>query len=576
MNNINIGRFKKVIKKSWMILLFLIVIFYAYQDLPQTFFQQDEWQEFGTIIHSYSVQGASVLKNILPGGQALSHFAPLTSLFFRLQYLLFNLNFPPYALVSIISHLINVVLFYYFTYLLLKDSNLALVSSLFFAVNSNSHQAVSWMAASAGLLQSVAFALLVLIYFPKEVTIWWLFFIISLLFKENPFFLILLLPFYWFIFNKKRSLVSFKKKFLPLTFILLIYLLLRLFFVFNKLYSPQPEIIDVTSPPVFAYFYRFLSIPLRALTQSIVPARLIIKLAERLVFLAYPQFITPDRLANPYVAQTIVADLISYLFACLFLIIIFFVYRYLNKVKRHELKSALIFSLAFILMSSLPYILIPGRAGYFSIFEPRNIYFLGIGSSLMLSIFLYSLASLISRKLKLANFLAVILLITLLFFHIESVRTDLKNLKIISQLRKSFLVNIKTDYPQLPKKIVFYTSSDRPYYGLPVEEKILPVQTGFGRMLLVWYQKSEKFPNCLYEKQFLVPLTSQGYRFCQERGFGYFRDKEKMLEAMQQNNLNEENIIAFDWKGKEEKFTDITSRVRQEIHFLLISSRPSK
>ena len=230
-----------------------------------------------------------------------------------------------------------------------------------------------------------------------------------------------------------------------------------------------------------------------------------------------------------------------------------------------SLTKALVFSLVFMGISSLPFVFVPGRAGYFSIFEPRNLYILAIGSSLMLVIFSYILASLLSKKPKIVNFLTLFFLIPLLFFHIKTIQKDIKNLKVISDLRRSFLIQIQTSYPELPQKVIFYTQSDACYYGLPEEEKTLPVQSGFGRMLMIWYQEKENFPGCLYEDQFLHDLISQGYQECQGRGFGYFRDYNQLKEALRENNLSVDDVFAFSWKGKAEEFKGVSQQIREKL-----------
>ena len=61
--------------------------------------------------------------------------------------------------------------------------------------------------------------------------------------------------------------------------------------------------------------------------------------------------------------------------------------------------------------------------------------------------------------------------------------------------RHNILNQISEDNLKLTDKQVFYTESDTSYYGLPDETKILPFQSGFGQTLLVWFEKSERFPN---------------------------------------------------------------------------------
>jgi hypothetical protein len=150
-------------------------------------------------------------------------------------------------------------------------------------------------------------------------------------------------------------------------------------------------------------------------------------------------------------------------------------------------------------------------------------------------------------------------------FHYQNIQRDLITLEKRSVIRKSLLTAVQNDYPKLPEKVIFFTQSDRSYYGMPTSEPTLPVQSGFGRMLLIWYQKTENFPGCLYSDQFLHDFISQGYRYCDNRGFGYFRDYQKLIEAVRSNNIPLENIIAFSWTSENETFVDMTAEFRKRL-----------
>lgn len=550
------------------IIFFSLVIFFAYWRLPGTFFQQDEWQSFGATNYFLSLEKKLFFKSILPVASGISHFTPLASLFFRLEYILFKVNFPPYALVSLVFHLINSLLLFYFVYSLFKKKSLALFTGLFFAVNSFSHQAVSWVAAGAGLLQATTFLLLALVFFQKSLSLSLLMLFVASLFKETPLFLLLLLPFFWLIFAKrakKRNLSEFKKDVVPFLIFGGLYFLLRLFFILGKFSSSQPAAVDISSPSPFTLFYRPIVVPLKALTQVFFSAGWLVSSAERIISLAYPFFIAADGAANPFVSQTIMVDLLSYFLAFLIFFVVFLSYKSLLKKKKPELARGLIFGLVFIITGSLPFVFIPGRGGFFSIFEPRNLYILNIGSALLLAIVLFLVASVVIQKKRSVSFLFFLFCLPFLVFHWGNIQKDLKKIQELGQLRKSFLVQIQEKYPKLPDKVIFYTQSDTAYYGLPISEKILPVQSGFGRMLMIWYQERERFPGCLYEEQFLYPLLSQDYQECQGRGFGYFRDYLELEKAVKENKISPENVIAFSWDSKAKKFEDITKQIINKL-----------
>lgn len=568
----------KKIKSLFVLAVLALFIFIAYYGLWQTFFQQDEWQYFGAVIHALSTK-KPILNLVLPFQGDLTHFYPLTMLFYSFEYLLFKTNFSNYAFMSLILHLINCFLLFYFIKLYLKNELIAFLASLFFSVNSLSHQAVSWILAGIGTLPGTTFILFSLIFFtkylhsPEKKKFFLLsiaFLLISLLFKEISLFLLLFLPLFWLIhhrFQIKQRLRPFIKQAILFFSTALGYLFLRFLF-FLGLRSPQPEMSDQTFPPVFSLIYRLLTVPIKGLAQSFFTDSFIFKISKLIINLAYPDFAAlQETTGYDLIVQTIGADLVSFFLTTILVIIFLAFYKFLRKRKKRLNANFFLLSLIFIPLASLPFIFVAGPAGFFSIFEPRNLYVVNLGSSIIITIFISEVAIFLSQKRKTVVLLMMLLISPLLLLHIRIIKRDLRELRAVSQLRKSFLETIQTAYPQLPDKVIFFTESDQPYYGLPENEKILPVQSGLGKMLMVWYQEQEQFPGCLYENQFLYALLSQGYKSCEGRGFGYFRDYDKLKNALKNNNLSPENVIAYSWEGETEKFEDITEQIRKKLKY---------
>ena len=222
-----------------------------------------------------------------------------------------------------------------------------------------------------------------------------------------------------------------------------------------------------------------------------------------------------------------------------------------------DLKPALVFSLALMLLAFWPLLFISGRAGYFSLVEGRHLYLLGIGSSLIWAILL--------RKRSVFVYLFLFVFIVLNLFRI---RKDVQKQIDLGTLRKSILKQIYDGYSQLPEKVVFYAESDLAYYGLAPEEKILPFQSGLGQTLMVWYYgRGEKLPACFFppEDDFLYAIAEQGYRECQGRGFGFFRDFSELKKAVLENKLLAESVIAFSFSSQNNSLTDITLKTRSKL-----------
>lgn len=543
--------------------LFLVValVILVYYDLPSSFFQQDEWSAFGHLIHRRSLGFGKALQDYFLSSSGFVHLTPLNVFFYQVEFELFGLEFSGYAWVSLTLHLVNTFLVYYLAWLLFKKKTLALPAALLFGLNSFSHQAVTWIATSINTQGSCLFFLLSLVFLMREQPILSvLAFAISLGFKETTIFLFLFLPFAWLVFSKKRNFASLKKILIPLSGFGLPYLGLRVLLWLNAPFVPLGKKASLFQPSQATYIYRLVSLPVKILPQSFFSAGQILSWAEDWVRLVYPQFfVSPEGVVNPYIRESVAFDLISFALTVILFLGIIYLYFCFRKKKEARSMQVLVFSLALIFGSGLPLLLIPGKAGYASIVEPRNLYLPAVGASLLLALAIFTLAQRWGRKTWL------FFLIPLLFLHIKNIRQNMELLVDRSQARKSILEEIKSLYPRLPKEVVFYTESDMAYYGLPPEEKILPFQSGFGQTLLIWYHESEKFPPCFHQDVFLYEITSQGYRFCGARGFGYFRDFDKLITTLEKENLPAESIYAFAWLGRKGKLVETTDLVRQKI-----------
>lgn len=237
----------------------------------------------------------------------------------------------------------------------------------------------------------------------------------------------------------------------------------------------------------------------------------------------------------------------------------------MRRMTERKFSNALMWSLIFVTTSFLPYSFVLGKAGYASILEPKFFYVGGIGISIIVAIGAYFLFYTFSKQ-KILTIISLLFFGWYLTYHFIAVRTKIGNLVEIGTLRKTFLENIKSTYVMLPQRVIFYIQSDTAYYGMVDSEKILPVQVGFGKMLMIWYQKGEHFPGCLYEGQFLLGLLEEGYQDCDGRGFGFARKYESLLRIIQENKLGADNIIAYSWNGNTQQFRDTTSETRTRLN----------
>lgn len=546
--------------------VYFLILFFTYGKLPFTFFQQDEWLIFGNYLY-WQKAHLDWFERLFVYGQ-YTHFIPLSNIFSFTQFRLFGLGFYPYAISSIFLHFINSLLVFYLGRILFKKNILAFLAGLFFLINSISHQATTWIATAPGTQGSVFFLLLCLIFFTKYLAdsskrkkylyISLLFLAGSLFFKETSVFIFLFLPIYGLIMksNKIKGIV------ISLIVLALFYVSLRAIIpIFPA--QPAPNIPELAQPNLKVYAYRVITMPLRVLAQSIIPVEYIIGASNLLIKTAYPQFVAVDNAPNPYIVESLGADIISFSFAAIILIGSYGIYIFFKKRGEDSYSRVLLLAIVFIGLSSLPFVLVPGKAGFLSLLDSRHFYLTGIFTSILLTTISLGLYEIFSRK----RFVLVLLTIFVICFsilNISKIRSDISKQIEVGQLRERLLNEVLSKYPRLPDKIVFYIPSDKSFYG--VEENIMPFQSGFGQTLLVWYNAhGESFPACFFGDQFLYVQLSQGYRECEGRGFGYYRDIAKLKETLKLNAIDKSGVIGFHYRSADRRFIDITKELRERV-----------
>lgn len=71
-----------------------------------------------------------------------------------------------------------------------------------------------------------------------------------------------------------------------------------------------------------------------------------------------------------------------------------------------------------------------------------------------------------------------------------------------------------------------------------------------GYTLTVWYARSEKIPQQLFKVNFLWNINEQGYKEMEDKGYGYFWDREKIARFFDTVfSLQTEQIIALHYNA---------------------------
>ncbi len=200
----------------------LIVFIFLIPNLNSEFLNWDD-QEYvvnNPLIKDLSFTG---IKNIFKLNQVVATYSPVILISWAIDYSIFGLNPAMFHLANIILHLIIMVLVFYFTKLLCKDVNTAIVVTILFGIHPMHIEAVSWISARKDLLYTLFFfAGLISYYFYTEKQLKYpkyfyyllclLFYLLSLLSKGTAVIFPLVLLLLDFFKNRKNVISSLIEK----------------------------------------------------------------------------------------------------------------------------------------------------------------------------------------------------------------------------------------------------------------------------------------------------------------------------------------------------------------------------
>jgi len=538
--------------------LFLLITI-VYLPLFNGFFQIDEWTFFGDIFSRNDNFLKTSLGFFAPNKD---HYVPIFQMIFYIYIKLLKFNYVIYTLLSILSHLIVVLLLYLFFLKAFKNKILAFISSAFFGLSSSLNQATSLVLVDINSHYSTIFAIISLILFwdflvgnkQKKLYFSLLFLIISLLIKESAVGLFILYPIAIILFNG----LSIKKQisdFLSILITGLLYLGLRVSMYFIPgAYAQRATVFQMQS--IGNIILNVITFPAKVMLQTIFPQRVFLDVS-RFVTSHLPEWLTGISGTTSF--DIFVEQISLQIISSVALIVIFIVILCLWQKNREKLLIKLsLFGLFFVVLNSFIYAFSPGRSGLIVLVDSRNLYFPSIGTVIFLTSLLAFLAKKIPSRI-------IFFVLPLILLQVVGLNKEILKISREGSVRKGILYQIKHDYPKLPDKVVFYTESDTSYYGMPESEKILPFEVNFGQTLLDWYVLDQKFGRVFFENKFLWDLTSQGYKEDGNQGFGYFRDLNFLLSAIEENELQKESIIAYRYDSVSKTLTNITDQVREKI-----------
>lgn len=514
--------------------------------LTNMFFQQDEWHSFGLIL-GYGSRYLTLDKPLLT-----------TLLFDRIGarvvtyglFSLFGTQAIGFGILAWLLHVTNSFFVYLLTLKLLKNRLASLVASFFFLVNAVGHQGYSWFGTMAGTATSTALLLGSLIFFieylqknrKKHFTLSLIFLLLSFFFKETAFFLFILYPVLWLIWNKKATATSFLKQ---NSVILVFGLFIGYLFVRTILAIPgeRANYVSGNAAEVKTLVLRTLSYPIEGSIQVFLPAPVTFTLAQIATRLVKKDLL-PDTSEYDAFYQTTMAEAVSLIVVGLFIFILFKVYA--NYIRRADppMQRAFFLSLTFLPLSFLPYLVLGRFDAYL---ESRYYYASAVGAALLAGTLT---AALIKTKRKRA-LLAILAVFTVA--HALTTVGDLVSQVRTATVRKKILTTISTLAPRLNEKTVFYVTGNSPgYYGLP--ELKVPFQSGLGHILMVEYVGGKQLPPEFFQEEtlgkaldvgFLYDIVGEGFRQVGNRGFGYYISQESLKEGINQEWFTQDDIIAL-------------------------------
>ena len=154
--------YRKYKNAIWLVGLSLITILIFYKTLSFGFL---EWNESNLITNNQEVQNLS-FKNIVSyfTNYEIDGYYPITKLSYAIDYKIGNKNPFVFHLISILLHVINIILVFYFIKLLIQKFEIAIVAALLFAIHPLQVESVTWISARSILLFSTFFLLSLIFY----------------------------------------------------------------------------------------------------------------------------------------------------------------------------------------------------------------------------------------------------------------------------------------------------------------------------------------------------------------------------------------------------------------------------
>ncbi|MBI5613786.1 hypothetical protein HY947_02590 [Candidatus Gottesmanbacteria bacterium] len=539
-------------------LFITFVVLATYHGVFFTFFQQDEWQNYG----HHLLKGAGVLFDTDRGQNLLKLFFAegrvLSEVMYLLLYGISRFSVVPIFIFSIFVQVINSYLVFILGKNISKSLFFGIIASLFFAVNSVSSQAVTW-AAAVGTLPAATFLLFSLLLYveyleggnTRKRNFSYFLGILSLFFKETGLFIFVLYPLLYLLWGKVKKIQDIFLVHAPL----LLYGIALVLFRMYELLSAPKSAAGFVGPDsggfILPMLYHSIVNPMISLIQMFIPPLDIYAFIPTIVRSEYRMLVGSPMF--DLVGQSAVTDVVSLAGS----MIVLFILGGMLLAEKNEnyAKKTLTFGLLLFWLSFLPYAVLHKEFSYMS---SRYYYVGAIGAAI---VFGYLVDWFLCRVHFIGKSFIFGLVGIFLVHQMQSIQNDIRPQIVLANERKNYLNEIKRVHPKLENKTIFYITSDKKFLG----EITYPFQNGLGYILEVQYYNTGKIPRSFLATDFLWDLGSEGFRDENGSIFGYFEHLDLIGAAVKEGKISPQIVYSYIYNSKTHTMSDISLSVREQL-----------
>lgn len=517
--------------------LTIIGILLLYLPILNSYFQQDEWHNFGIHIYGLAEQGFwSYFFSLFFTGM------PLAFLYTFFNYWLFGVQNLIPAIVILMLIAMNSLIWLRLVKKISGSNWISLFSLIIGYTSYLSVQAVTWVlpAISAQLaLFFILSSIYCLYQFQQKSLIKYLgcsliFATAAALVRNNGFLIFLGLPFFSFIFSKQKNWTELKKSF----FLLIVLGVIAIGIILTRastsrigsgryLHSETQVLLNTAI------------LPTKSISQFLLlDPQVIYKLGSELQTRYY------NRATDPLFTYTVMADLISVIISLLVMVLFVITFRL-----RQERQTIFYFALFLYVLSFSPYVLdiFSTGTGYL---ESRYYYIGAFAFGLLFCLYFESLFVSIN-KMNIPFRHGSIGLLTLLpvvfvLFNLRLVSNEIKLRNELTNKRHEILEFAKNQFvDQLDNSFIIYIE-DTNFPNPSVDNATgRYFQTGFLYPFLVYVYDTGKIPHEVFADDYFWDSAFQGVRETQDYRIGLFYAYNDLKKYVQLNNLNHNDILSI-------------------------------